>query len=234
MTPKPPFSFCSKWRMGGGFQMSKRRKTAKAMSCSTRLDEASAASGMNAVISSITIEPWSSTPRSRAVTSAAHMPITKSGIATKATTKGGIASTQTQIQKIARPTRVPNVPGAFGARPLPKPSAMKCAGLASRKRTSGRLEVVVSAPIDLHRLAVGAEQGHALAALDLAHARKRDAEAILEVLDALTRVRMRGEAKLVVVASGHDRAAALGSAEVPRPDRGHGNRGKLDHRADAR
>lgn len=31
-------------------------------------------------------------------------------------------------QNSGNPTTVPNVPGAFGAKPLPKPSAKKCAG----------------------------------------------------------------------------------------------------------
>src|SRR3982751_5588541 len=93
---------------------------------------------------------------------------------------------------------VPAVPGATGDKPAPKPSAMKCAGCETRKRASGRGgEVVVSAAIDLHGLAVGSEQAHALAALHLSDARERDAEAVLHLRDALARVGRRGEAQLV-------------------------------------
>src|SRR5690348_18224329 len=107
------------------------------------------------------------------------------------------------------------VPGARGASPAPNPRAMKCAGCATRKRASGALEVVVSAAIDLHRLAVVAQQAHALAALDLAHARDRDAEHVGQVFDAVARVRVRGEAELVVVAAGEDGVAALVGTDVP-------------------
>src|SRR5258706_11075201 len=101
-------------------------------------------------------------------------------------------------------TSVPKVPGAFGASPAPNPSAMKCAGWPARKRASGAREVVVSAAIDLHRLAFGV-QAHALAALDLADAGERDVEDVGEIRDALARVGGRGEAKLVVVAARDDR-----------------------------
>jgi hypothetical protein len=68
--------------------------------------------------------------------------------------------------------------------------------------------VVVSAAIDLHRLAVGSEQAHALAALDLADARDRMPSTSVSSCDALARIRVRGEAELVVVAAGDDRVAA--------------------------
>ena len=38
-------------------------------------------------------------------------------------------------------SKVPKVPGAFAVRPLPKPSAIKCAGLLKRKRQLGVLTV---------------------------------------------------------------------------------------------
>src|SRR5512140_3572857 len=99
------------------------------------------------------------------------MPTKKSGTASTATCHG--AMTCSNSRKIAQPASVPKVPGARGARPLPKPRAMKCAGCDSRKRASGVREVVVSAAIDLHGLAVGSEEAHALAALHLADARER-------------------------------------------------------------
>src|SRR5512140_3643057 len=123
------------------------------------------------------------------------MPTKKSGTASTATCHG--AMTCSNSRKIASPASVPKVPGARGARPLPNPRAMKCAGCDSRKRASGVLEVVVSAAIDLHRLGVGAQQAHAFASLDLADARERDAQHVDEVLDALPRVGRRGEAQLV-------------------------------------
>jgi hypothetical protein len=77
--------------------------------------------------------------------------------------------------------------------------------------------VVVSAAIDLHRLAVGAEQAHALAALHLADARERDAEHVGELGDALARDWRRGEAELVVVAARDDRGAARVGAKCFAP-----------------
>src|SRR5688572_11175010 len=103
---------------------------------------------------------------------------------------------------------VPHVPGAKRTSPTPKPSAMKCAGCDSRKRASGCLEMVVAESIDLDRLAVGSQQAHALAAPDLADLSQGNAEHLLQVVDALARVRMRREAELVVVAAGNDRGAA--------------------------
>src|SRR6185503_10175219 len=135
-------------------------------------------------------------------------------------------------RNIAHPSRVPNVPGALGASPTPNPRAMKCAGWATRKRASGALEVVVSAAIDLHRLAVGAEQAHALAALDLPHPRDRDPEHVGQVLDALAGVRVRGEAKLVVVPAREDGVAALVRGDVLGADGGHRHRIEIDRGAD--
>src|SRR5690349_16077756 len=94
--------------------------------------------------------------------------------------------------------------------PTPKPIAMKCAGCETRKRASGVAEMVEPARVDLDRLAVGAEQAHALAALHLADARDPHAEHVGELGDALARVRRRGEAELVVVAAGGDRGARRG------------------------
>src|SRR4051812_21082974 len=127
------------------------------------------------------------------------MPRKKSGIASTATCHG--AMTCSSNRKSTSPASVPKVPGARGASPLPNPRAMKCAGCDSRKRASGALEVVVSAAIDLHGFAVGTQQAHALAPLDLADARERHGEHLLQVLDALARIGVGGEAQLVVVAA---------------------------------
>src|SRR5688572_29595511 len=101
------------------------------------------------------------------------MPSTIIGIARTAIRCQG--SQRLSSAKMPQPARVPKVPGAQRARPLPNPRAMKCAGCETRKRASGALEVVVSAAIDLHRLAVPVQQAHALAALHLADAGDRDA-----------------------------------------------------------
>src|SRR5258706_5933859 len=97
--------------------------------------------------------------------------------------------------------RVPKVPCAYGTSPQPNPSAMKCAGCDTRNRASGPGEVVVAAPIDFHRLAVGSHEAHALAAAHLSDAGQVHAEHVLQVVDALARVGRRREAKLVVVAA---------------------------------
>src|SRR6185369_5192878 len=122
---------------------------------------------------------------------------------------------------ITTATAVPTVPGATGDRPAPNPSAMKCAGCETRKRASGRSgEVVVSAAIDLHGLAVRSQQAHALAALDLPDARERHAQDVGELRDAVARVGGRGEAKLVVVAARDDGGAPRVRGEVLRADGG--------------
>src|SRR5258708_25335506 len=115
-------------------------------------------------------------------------------------------------------TSVPKVPGAFGARPAPKPSAMKCAGWARRNFASGPGEVVVSAAIDAHRLAVGSDQAHALAALHLADAREGHAEDVGELGDAVARGGRGGEAELVVVAAREDRGEARPGGDGLRAD----------------
>ncbi|MBS1184538.1 MAG: hypothetical protein H6R09_139 [Proteobacteria bacterium] len=46
-------------------------------------------------------------------------------------------------QNSGHPSSVPNVPGALGASPLPKPKAMRWAGWAERNLKSGR-EVVIA------------------------------------------------------------------------------------------
>src|SRR5437764_6429520 len=92
---------------------------------------------------------------------------------------------------------VPKVPGATRINPTPNPIAMKCAGCATRKRASGAAEMVEPARVDLHDLAVGAEEAHALAALHLADACELHAEHLGELRDALARVRGRREAELV-------------------------------------
>src|SRR6185503_9684641 len=137
-------------------------------------------------------------------------------------------------RNIAHPSRVPNVPGALGASPTPNPRAMKCAGCATRKRASGAGEVVVSAAIDLHRLAVGAQQAHALAALDEADASERDAEHVGQLRDALPGIRRRGEAQLVVVAAGDDRGERRVVREMLGADGRDRNGAELHRRADSR
>src|SRR5258706_1860217 len=129
---------------------------------------------------------------------------------------------------------VPTVPGMKGASPHPNPSAMKCAGCDTRKRTSGAGEVVVAWPIDLYRLAVGTEEAHALAAPHLADAGEMHAEHVLQVVDALARVRVRGEAQLVVVAAGDDRRESGAGLHVLHRDARERNPRELDGRADAR
>src|SRR5258708_33341046 len=116
-------------------------------------------------------------------------------------------------------TSVPKVPGALGARPAPKPSAMKCAGWARRNFASGPGEVVVSAAIDAHRLAVGSHQAHALAALHLADAREGHAEDVGELGDAVARVGRGREAELVVGAAREDRGYPHLRRAMLRPDR---------------
>src|SRR5205809_249612 len=82
-------------------------------------------------------------------------------------------------------------------------SGTKCAGCAKRNRGSGPGEVVVAAPIHLHRLAVGADEADTLAAPDLPDAREWKTQHAGQIGDALARVRMRREAELVVVAARH-------------------------------
>src|SRR4051812_32009221 len=157
----------------------------------------------------------------------------KSGIAAKAMASG--ATTCASSIPSATETSVPAVPGATGDKPAPKPSAMKCAGCETRKRASGRSgEVVVSAAIDLHGLAVRAEQAHTLAALDLADARERHAQHVGELRDAFPRIGRRGEAQLVVVAAGDDRRAARVALEMLRADGGNGNGSQVYCRAHSR
>src|SRR5258706_12107057 len=232
MTPRPPFTRFSSSRMGNGFQMSKSRKSAKATADSRRLAEASAASGRNATISSHTTAPWSAAPRSRPVTSHAHTPTKKSGIATNATASGGRKSSS--AQQIGKATSVPKVPGAQGTRPLPNPRAMKCAGWPKRNRASGAREMVESAPIDLHRLAVGAEQAHALAALHLPDARERNVEHVGKLGDAVARIRGRREKQLVVVSAGDDRGGPRVARGVLRADHRDRDLRELDRGAQVR
>src|SRR6478672_2787074 len=212
--------------MGYGFQMSNRRKSRNATACRITLADEMAASGRKATISSQHMLPWSATPRSRPVRSHAHTPTKKRGIATNATASAGM--TCMSAQQIGNATSVPAVPGAIGDRPAPNPSAMKCAGCETRKRASGRSgEVVVSAAIDLHRLAVGAQQAHALAALHLPDARERHAQHVGELGDAFARVGRRREAQLVVVAAGDDGGTAGIVVEVLGADRRDRDRAQL-------
>src|SRR6185503_967391 len=133
----------------------------------------------------------------------AATPRKNAGIAMNAMRSGG--TTKSSRPTIGMATSVPKVPGARGASPAPNPSAMKCAGCETRKRRSGLGEMVEAAAIDLHGLAVGSHQRHALAAADLPDARDRHAEHLVQVLDAVARVGRRREAELVVVAARDDR-----------------------------
>src|SRR5690606_26306182 len=57
ITPKPLFSFASKWRIGGGLTMSKNRNATKAANCAANPAGTNSSTSQNATISAQTIEP---------------------------------------------------------------------------------------------------------------------------------------------------------------------------------
>src|SRR5574343_41069 len=109
-------------------------------------------------------------------------------------------------RKLPQPNRVPKVPGALGARPLPQPRAKKWAGWASRKRRVGRLamgEVIVTASLEADRLAVRVENGDVacFACVHFTNAPERQIELGRQLADGLRGAAGGGEAEFVIVAA---------------------------------
>lgn len=78
-------------------------------------------------ISSQTIPEWSCTPRSLEVLPHIQIPLMQTSAVTIRYVANELESISSKYTGIA--AMVPNVPGALGARPLPKPKARKCMGL---------------------------------------------------------------------------------------------------------
>jgi hypothetical protein len=95
-----------------------------------------------ASISSQTMAPGSATPRWRAHSVQAHTPASSPKASSGPQANGPKA--RSSPAKAAHAASVPAVPGARGARPLPKPSAMTCAGWRSMKRHVARCVTVTS------------------------------------------------------------------------------------------
>jgi len=125
ITPKPPLSFASHWRIGAGFQISNSRKSAKATAHQSGLAGVNLSTSIMATISSHTILPWSDTPKALPTWVQSGIPIkNKAAIVMKCVDSGVNVSSQNR----GRPTIVPTVPGAFGDSPVPKPKAIKWLG----------------------------------------------------------------------------------------------------------
>ena len=126
-------------RIGGGLTMSKTRNSRNAIAIRSGSTPTKKSTSRNAATSSMTMLPWSATPRSRPVTCADHAPIANAATIAAMNAASLPYAWSSSASGIA--TSVPNVPGANGASPLPKPSAMKCAGCANRKRASSVVAV---------------------------------------------------------------------------------------------
>src|SRR5205085_182382 len=133
----PPLNARSAQPTGPGFAASKKRNSTKAASCVIHPAGRSTHSTIQkATTSSHTTEDGSATRMLRAVTVQAHHP-SGSDSATRPPRCAGVShcwSTRNTIQA----QKVPQVPGAKGARPEPKPSASTCAGCDSMNAAVGR------------------------------------------------------------------------------------------------
>ena len=85
----------------------------------------------NATVSSKTIPPWSCTPSARPVRPQAQTPIQNS--ASRANTHSCGDRRGFSNQKIGNASSVPNVPGAKGMSPTPKPKARKVRWMTENK-----------------------------------------------------------------------------------------------------
>src|SRR5689334_5213167 len=130
----------------------------------------------------------------------------------------GAARRGCMSQNNGHATSVPNVPGATGASPAPNPSAMKCAGFASRKRTLGRAlrlaEMIKPALRQRHGLAGVIDHHHAAAGFHRTDARNIHLDLPGAHVDLIAQIYRRSEGELVVVSArertvSHDRITAI-------------------------
>src|SRR5512139_767733 len=200
-------------RIGHGFRISNRRKSANASAVHAQPAGVNSRTSAKAAISSHTMPPWSATPSARPVRPHAHTPMRKAAM-TRMMRFGRSGAAAAISQNSGRPSRVPTVPGAFGASPLPNPNATRWAGCRSRKRTSALSptplpgageglfgEVVIAGLFKLQRPAVGIDDGEAGLGGDAADARHRHAGRLRGGGDRVAPLGGRGEAELVVVAA---------------------------------
>jgi hypothetical protein len=78
--------------------------------------------------------PWSGSPSALPVTSMNQMPQQMVRQQKNKASIGSSLEVGRNSAKVNQANSVPKVPGALRARPLPQPSAKKCAGWASKKR----------------------------------------------------------------------------------------------------
>src|SRR5882672_9932 len=150
------------------------------------------------------------------------------------------------VQAIGNAASVPNVPGAKGMSPVPKPSAMKCAGCRTRNASDGApidvrmralFEMVVAARQRRQRLTVLVADDEVRLRGDPADRRQRQSERQRNRVDASLCGSRYREAQLVVVASGQH-ATQCELALRPGKPRAQfvvaGDRGQIERRTDAR
>src|SRR5688572_5792816 len=119
--------------------------------------------------------------------------------ATTSTMRQGSGSSSSH-QAATNPTALPNVPGARGARPAPKPNATKWTGSRSVPTLVDRLEMTIAVHRRSERLAVTpADDG--LPRDELTDAAQRRPRGLEHGLDLLGARRRRRETKLIVVAA---------------------------------
>ena len=140
MTPKPFLSLASHCRIGYGFQISNKRNSKNAVSHHGHSTGLKVSTSNMATISSQTIPPWSTTPRALPVMVQMGMPIRNRPAMTAHWIGRGNARL---IQASGNAAKVPNVPGAILAKPLPKPSPRKWAGCCNKNCRLGVLAEVV-------------------------------------------------------------------------------------------
>src|SRR5512135_2990276 len=161
-------------------------------------------------ISSQTIAGWSCTPRRRALSPQIQMPAT---IASSVTPRFQANPSGATASATPRPTSEPNVPGANGASPEPKPSARQCTGSARclivgrSTALPGSGEVVIAASTHIHDAAV-ALAAHARTALHHADAMHRHTGGCVG-LESGGAVGLHREQQLVIVAAEQHESLAL-------------------------